>query len=297
MLSTAYRYFYAVAQERSIRKAADRVHISASAMSRQIGLLEEELGQQLLERRSRGIVLTEAGDLLTEHVRKLMLQEQELRTSISELNGLKAGHVRLALGNGFAASVSSIVLPVFAQTHPGVTFSIVVTSSDEILRSVDEELVDFGLTLDAPSHQTVEVIDSFPAPLCAIVPAGHTLIASKRGISLTDLQSQPLALLRPSHRIRQILQGVEVNECFRLRATLESNSYEVLRSFVSHGLGVTVLPKLSVMGEIRRKILVAIPLRHSVMEGTTASIVMRRGRKLPVAAAEFIRLLKAEIGK
>src|SRR5258705_12062528 len=124
MLNASYRYFFAIAQERSIRKAADRAHISASALSRQLSLLEEELGQPLLERRARGVVLTGAGTLLAEHIRRLMVQEQELRTDIAELNGLRNGHIRLGLGHGFASSIANLAVPRFAARHPGIPYTI-----------------------------------------------------------------------------------------------------------------------------------------------------------------------------
>jgi DNA-binding transcriptional LysR family regulator len=297
MLNASYRYFFAIAQERSIRKAALRAHISASAMSRQMSLLEEELGQPLLERRARGVVLTGAGALLAEHIRRLMVQEQELRADIAELNGLRSGHVRIALGNGFAASIANLVVPKFAALHPGMTYALTVAASDEILRAVVEEEVDVGLMFGRPAHPSIDVIDSFAAPLMAAVAPGHRLARNRKGVALSVLQDEPLALLKPSHRIRQILQRVEVQEGIKLSPALESNSYEVLKTFVAQGLAVTVLPKFSVASEIRGKKLTVVPLKHDAMTITVASIILRRGRKIPVAAREFLKVLQEELGE
>jgi DNA-binding transcriptional LysR family regulator len=296
MLNAGYRYFFAIAQERSIRKAADRAHISASAMSRQMSLLEEELGQPLLERRARGVVLTGAGAILVEHIRRLMAQEEQLRADIAELNALRAGHVRIALGNGFASGIANLVMPKFAALHPGMTYALTVVASDEILRGVLEEEVDIGLMFSRPTHPSIDVVDSFAAPLAAIVAPGHALAARKKGIEIPALQAEALALLKPSHRIRQILQRVELEDGITLSPTLESNSYEVLKTFVAHNLGVTILPRLSVVDEIRRKTLAMVPLNHDAMTGTVASIVVRRGRRIPVAASEFLKVLREELG-
>jgi DNA-binding transcriptional LysR family regulator len=295
LLNASYRYFYAIAQERSIRKAADRVHISASAMSRQISLLEDELGQVLLERRARGVVLTSAGALLAEHIRRLMAQEHELRADIAELNGLRHGHVRIALGNGFASSVANL-LQRFTALYPGMTYALTVAPNDEILRTVVDEEVDLGLMFSPPDHQAVDVVSSIAAPLVAVVSLGHRLAGSKKEVPIAALQEEPLALLKPSHRIRQILQRIEVQEGIKLRPILESNSYEVLKVFVANNMGMTVLPMLSVMSEISSKKLTAVPLKHEALTGTVASIVIRRGRKLPVAATEFLKILQEELG-
>jgi DNA-binding transcriptional LysR family regulator len=296
MLNASYRYFFAIAQERSIRKAADRAHISASAMSRQMALLEEEIGQPLLERRARGVVLTGAGALLLEHIRRLMAQEQDLRTDIAELNGLRSGHVRIALGNGFAASVASLVVPKFAALHPGMTYTLTVVPSDEILRSIVDEEVDIGLMINPPAHQSVDIVASIPAPLVAVVAPGHRLAGKKKGVAISVLQGEPLALLKSNHRIRQILQRVEVEEGIELAPILESNSYEVLKTFVANKLGVTVLPEISVVSEIRSKKLTIVPLLNDAMTGTVAAIVLRRGRKIPVASSEFLKVLQEELG-
>ncbi|MDB5871552.1 MAG: putative transcriptional regulatory protein LysR-family [Ramlibacter sp.] len=121
-------------------------------------------------------------------------------------------------------------------------------------------------------------------------------LAGLKAVPITILQEEPLALRKPSHRIRQILQQVEVQEGIKLRPALESNSYEVLKVFVANNMGMTVLPMLSVTSEVSGGKLAAVPLRHEALSGTVASLVVRRGRKLPVAATEFLKLLQEELG-
>jgi DNA-binding transcriptional LysR family regulator len=297
MIGANYRYFYAIAQERSIRKAADRVHVSPSAMSRQLGLLEDEIGHVLLERRPRGVVLTPAGKLLVEHIRRLVAQERELKESISELGGLGAGHIRAAVGNGFAASVSRLVIPKLAEQHPSVTFSITVASNDEILRSVEEEIVDLGVLITVSPHPFIQSLAVFPAPLLAVLPVGHRLAGGKRSLELSHLESEPLALLKMSHGIRQTLQAAETSDGVRLTARLETNSYEVLKNFVAAGLGLTILPRIAVVTELRRKELVVVPINHPALSSATASIITRKGRKLSATAADFAKRIEEELSK
>jgi DNA-binding transcriptional LysR family regulator len=240
------------------------------------------------------VVLTGAGALLAEHIRRLMLQEHELRADMAELSGMRHGHVRMALGNGFASSVAHL-LGKFSARYPGVTCALSVASNDEILRAVVDEEVDLGLMFSPPHHQAVDVVSSIAAPLVAVVAPKHRL-AGMKGVPITVLQEEPLALLKPSHRVRQILQQVEVREGISLRPTLESNSYEVLKIFVANNMGMTVLPMVSVTSEIAGRKLTTVPLRHEALTGTVASLVVRRGRKLPVAATEFLKILQQELG-
>jgi DNA-binding transcriptional LysR family regulator len=172
-----------------------------------------------------------------------------------------------------------------------------VASTDEIVRAVDDEDVELGLMVDSPDRQTVEAVSSFNAPLLAVVPVGHRFARARKGLPVSALEPERLALLRRTHGIRQILHRVEVQEGIKLTPHLESNSYEVLRAYVASGLGATVLPRVSVIEELRRKRVAAVPLEHPVLRATTASVVKRRGRKLSLAAGEFLKLIQQELGK
>src|SRR5690606_9492701 len=102
MESLAVRYFYEVAQKGSLSAASESLHVAVSAISRQVSALEQDLGSPLFLRSARGMVLTEAGELLLRHVRRATLEDQAVRASIASLRG--AGHsvLRIACTQGLA---------------------------------------------------------------------------------------------------------------------------------------------------------------------------------------------------
>src|SRR3546814_10381769 len=102
MISSSYRYFVAISEDLSIRKAAERVHISPSALSRQVMLLEAEYGQPLLIRKANGVELTAAGDILLRHIHSLLRQEHDLKGDLADLGTLKFGHIRITCGKDLA---------------------------------------------------------------------------------------------------------------------------------------------------------------------------------------------------
>jgi DNA-binding transcriptional LysR family regulator len=208
---------------------------------------------------------------------------------------MRTGHLCIAMGNGFASSVAPLVSK-FAAEYPQVRFTVNVSATDETVRAVEEEEVELGLLVSPPSNPMIEVVDTLPIPLLAVVPAKHPLTRSKAAVPLTALESERLALLRPSHGIRQILQRVELQEGLKLSPYVESNSYEVLRSFVVSGLGVTILPRISVAEELRRRRVAVVPLDHPVLRATSAAVVKRRTRKLSAAAREFMKHIQSEFG-
>src|SRR5437763_4836937 len=96
-----YRYFYELANSRSMRKAADVLHVSPSALSRQIRKIEDLLGSQLVERGSSGIRLTTSGEYVLQHIKDSFANEERLLAKINEIAGLRRGRVRVACGDGF----------------------------------------------------------------------------------------------------------------------------------------------------------------------------------------------------
>src|SRR5690606_32395759 len=140
--------------------AAERVHISPSALSRHVTLLEAEFGQPLLLRKSNGVELTAAGEILLRHILSLLRQEHILKGDLADLGNLKFGHIRVACGNGFAPILSQTILPGFAARHPGVSYTITVEPGDRIVRGIVADQDDIGITFNPPAHPSIEVICS-----------------------------------------------------------------------------------------------------------------------------------------
>ncbi len=292
MLNSAYRYFYAIAQEGSIRRAAERVHISASALSRQVRLLETEFGQALIAHHGRRIVLTSAGNILREHIHQLMLQDDAVKDAIRTSNGLQFGHVKVASGKGYVSDLANTVIPKFVECHPHMTYGIDIANGDAVLRMVIDETVDIGITLNPPQHHLINIIHAVPATLFVVLPVDHAL-SNVESISLVDLQQFPIALLPSEHRLRQSIKVVEDAEGIKLQPVIESNSYEILRSLVKNRLAITILPQFAIKAEGWEHTFRLIPFQHERLTQTTSGIITRKGRNIPEAAHEFINFVIA----
>jgi DNA-binding transcriptional LysR family regulator len=292
MLNSGYRYFYAVAQEGSIRRAAERVHISASALSRQVRLLESEFGQALIEHHGRRTVLTSAGNILCEHIRQLMRHDAAVKDAIRTSNGLQFGHIKVASGNGYVSDLANFVIPKFLERHPHMRYGIDVANGDAVLRMVIDEAVDIGITMNPPRHHLINVIHSAPAPLRVVVPLQHPL-SDAGSVSLDDLQRFAIGLLPSQHRIRQSIKTVEDAAGIKLQPVIESNSYEILKSLVKNRLAITILPEFSIKTSGWEREFKLIPLQHEPLAQTTSCIIARRGREISGSVNEFINFVIA----
>ena len=228
------RYLYEAVTSGSVRHAAEKLGIVPSAVSRQIALLEEELGMVLLERHRSGVVPTAAGLLLLDYYRQHLAHQHDMLAKIEALRGLHTGTVSVVSGEGFAQELVQGPLQQFRQQHPGISVSLEVYGTNEIMRRVREDQAELGLVYYAPADPMVQVRASALQPMHAIVASNHPL-ASQPMTSLHELQQWPVALLQGVYGIRQLVEYAEQTDQLRLSPALTSNLISVLLHFVGSG--------------------------------------------------------------
>ncbi|MDB4838157.1 LysR family transcriptional regulator, partial [Marinomonas sp.] len=119
-----FRYFQVIAKAGSIRKAAESLSITSTALNRRIIALEQEVGEQLFERQASGVRLSAAGELFLNHVQKQMSDFERVKSQISDLKGIRRGHINIACSQALLTSFFPQQIALFRQPHPEVTFSV-----------------------------------------------------------------------------------------------------------------------------------------------------------------------------
>lgn len=286
MSISRYRYFFKVARLGSIREASEVLHVAPSAISRQIAKLEEELGAELVEPNGRGIKLTPAGEILARHASQMVDSLEQARSQIDDLSGLRRGNVCIWTAEG---SVNDLVVPAieqFRKRYPAVTYQLVVGSTDRIVRALMDDDADVGIVFNAPDDAELRAVGRVAGPLMAIGHPKHEAM-QRRTLSLADLARHPLALPDATFGLRHIIDAAVLAARLDIAPALETNSIEALRAFAREGVGLTVLPRTAVNSDIRRRLLRAVPLKDVPLKSSGTSVLVRRGRKLPIAASEF----------
>jgi len=175
----------------SLAGAADVLDYSPSAVSQQVAALEREAGTALVERRARGVVLTEAGRVLAERAEGLLAQAEAAEAALADLAGLRAGHLRLASFATAAANVLPRAIDSFRARHPAVALSVRQASPDQSVAGLRDGRLDLTLTVDlepAPA-EGVEVIHLFDDPVQLAVHHLHPLAAAPE-VDLADLAGE-----------------------------------------------------------------------------------------------------------
>jgi DNA-binding transcriptional LysR family regulator len=285
-----HRYFFELATSRSLRKAAEALHISPSALSRQIRRIEDLLGAQVIERGTTGIRLTTAGEYLFQHIKDSYASEERLLAKLDEISGMDRGHIRIACGDGFLPDLLGESFEAFSRKHPGISFEIKLAGRDFIIRSVVEEEADVGFIFFPPPDQRLVTIARSRQPLHAVMSPAHQL-ARKRTLSLRSVSEHPLALLVPAHGVRQAIDVEARKARIKLEPRFVCNSVTALRVFAERYGALTLLPKFAALPELKSGRLVFVPLTEPFFRTTEAVLFAKRSRELTLPVTEFARAL------
>lgn len=282
------RYLYEAVQAGSLRAAADKLDVNPSVLSRQIAALEMQLAVTLIERHGRGIRPTDAGQVLADYWRQHASDREDALAKLQAIRGLSQGHVDLVLGEGFVSDLMDKPLLDFCGRHPGLTVTLNLAGTNEVLRVVTEDQAHIGLLYNPPATPGIRSRAAVRQPMCAIVPPGHPLARARRPPTLGQLVPHPIALMHGAYGTRQVIHLAEQLEKIRLNPKLSTNSISVIKHYVRAGYGISLLPAFAVSQETDRRELVAVPIDNPVLASAEAHIVTRLGRQLSPAANRLL---------
>ena len=288
------RHLLAVMRTGSIRGAAEFLGLAPSAVSRQIADLEYRLGVSLLERTSRGVVITEAGHLVAEHARRTFEDQDVLTEQLGQLKELRQGIVRICCDEGFVADLIEHGVAGFTEIYPAIRFQIDVAGTDRVLEAITQGDTDIGVAYNPTIDTGVRPLAIQRQPLCMVTSPDHPLTA-REAVGLRDVVDSPMALLTVGHGIRQLIGRAAADAGLTLAPTMETPSIDVLRRFAAAGLGVTFLPRFAVAAELARGGVAVVELTDAVLVEASAHLMVRAGRRLPVSVERMAGYLAREM--
>ncbi len=187
------RNFIAVAEELHFARAAEKLHIEQSPLSRSIKELEDELGVQLFARTTRSTRLTRAGKLFLEHVPRVFAALQQARDSVKAAANGYHDQLRVALSDGIAPSRFSTVLALCRQEEPEVEIRLFQVPLSQQIKGLQDDLYDVGFAQSNEVGDRVVAEPIWHDPLMVVVPARHPVLSYKR-VPLDEVLRYPLVL-------------------------------------------------------------------------------------------------------
>lgn len=290
MLSVRYqtilRHIEAVARFGSIRRAAEELAITPSALNRRIQAFEEELGEKVFERLPQGVRLNPAGELLLYSARRQLAEIERLRSQIADLSGMRRGHVSVACSQALAPYFLPEQVMLYNASFPQVTFDIQVHDRGSAEHALVDYEADFALAFGNVRLPEIEIVVQADQVLNVVVARDHPL-AKAEAVRLRDCLRYPLALPTSSFGGRQMLDAAVARSSVPRRILVESDSFEFLKGVVACSQAVMVQIPIGTPTDPDDRI-VSRPLDVRDVPHGVLSVLQLRGRTLPVAAARFM---------
>ncbi len=236
------RYFLKVAELGSYTRAAEALLISQPALSRSIQKLEEEIGQPVLERRTRSVVLTDAGVLLESRAREALTLLEDTKAQLTD-DG-QVGRVRVGAIPTIAPYYLPRVLKRFASKFPQATVTVKETTTDHLLKGLQQGEIDLAilaLPIEA-KHLDVELL--FEEELLLVLPDQHPLL-DKTNIRTADVQPYPFVLLDEAHCLSDNIVSFCKQRSFRPISVETTSQLAMVLELVSLGHGISLIPAMA----------------------------------------------------
>jgi len=242
------RYFVAVAEERSFRRAAERLHMAQPPLSTAIRKLEDELGVALLERDNRGSRLTPAGEAFLLEARRALEQAERAVAVARRAGAGLGGTLRLRFVDSTVNALLPLILRAFQERHPNVDFQLEEgTTADQVL-ALRQDRTDAGLVvLPVEQLQVRSSLVLVRDRMVAALPDGHRL-AHRRRIALAELADEPWVMFAAHHGPG--MHALIVTACaqagFAPRVVQQPRQMQTTAGLVAGGIGVALMPRLFV---------------------------------------------------
>lgn len=278
--------FYAVAEEGSISRGAERLYISQPAVSKQLAEFERALGTPLFDRLPKGVRLTEAGRVLQGYARRLFALEAEAERALRELRGLERGRLAIGASTTIGGYLLPPVLARFHTAYPAVEVYLEIGNTETIQRALEEGHLDLGFTegfvhsdaLDAQIFHQDELV--FIAAPCYPPLSGEMV-----PLSLESLCAEPFLVRERGSGTREVTEEALHQRGINLHPAMTLGNTEAIKQAVAEGVGVALVSRLTIDNDVRDGRLVILPAQNFTLHRPLHHLQVRGHHSSPAVQA------------
>jgi DNA-binding transcriptional LysR family regulator len=277
--------FLEVARNLSFSRAAERRFRTQPAISAQIRAMEEEVGAKLLDRTGGKVSITAAGKIFLVYVESALEARRAAMRAVAEADRVPGGEIVVAANEGSCLHILPEVFAEFKRSYPDVGITVKRSETREVLEAVIDNSADFGVAAMPVSDKRITAVPIHKDELILIVPTGHPLAKFKE-IKISQIGDYPL-LLPKMGRTRDSIDALFDERNMKPNVSMELDSSELLKRFVSAGVGIGFSAYSNALGDQRLGITAIVRLADAQIRRDMA-LVFRKDKALSRAALAFI---------
>ncbi len=271
MTITQMEYVIALDTYRHYVTASEKCFVTQPTLSMQVQKLEEEIGALIFDRSKKPLKPTKIGTQFIEKAREILREVKQLEAIVSAERHTIEGTFHIGIIPTLAPYLLPLFLPKFVKENPNTKLIIEELESLEMIRRIKEETIDLGIIVTPLQEKSLREIPLFNEPFLVYLPEGHPL-STKDKLTSNDLNNDNALVLSEGHCFRN--QSLKIcNQTASTETTgyeYLSGSIETLKRMVDKGLGYTLVPELSVIGEEDNKNIKRFQAKEPVREVSLA---------------------------
>lgn len=265
------RYFVVVGRLGSIRKAAEILNVSASAIDRQILNVEADIGIPLFERLPTGLRLTAAGEIMMTAGTGWQKDMAEVRGQMEDLRGLKRGHVEIAIIDALAKGYVPATIQSIQARFPGITIGVKVLENDKVRQAIANGTVDFGIFFEPQTFRDIMVRSFVEIVLGFVTRVGHPF-ASKNEVRFSASVGSALIVPAEPLAVWQQIAVLEGTSGVVLDRKVTSDNIHMITLLVIQGIAIGILTSLDVITEVKRGLLAFTRISDVILRPMTLAL-------------------------
>ncbi|WP_112310676.1 LysR family transcriptional regulator [Pseudogemmobacter bohemicus] len=280
-----FQLIESVARTGSMRRAAEDMNLTGSALNRRIRRFEEDFGFEIFERLPGGVRLNPAGEMLLHHYRSTRSDLARVRSQVADLAGERRGHVSIACSQALTPYFLPEQIARYRAQHPGVTFAVKVGDRAQAEAQLENFAADLVLVYEPVYLVDFAVIETLPQRVHAILSASDPL-AVKPELRLREVLARPCVLPSTQYGVRHLLELGTRKLKRQFDPVVESDSFDLIRHYIQHEQAIGFQIPIG-LREPADGSLVFRPIAERDVPVGNLFLGQRQGRTLPVASARF----------
>ncbi|MDH3444230.1 MAG: LysR family transcriptional regulator [Deltaproteobacteria bacterium] len=289
MDTESLRLFCDVIRLKSFTRAAATHYLTQSAASQRIKALEKDFGALLIERHGGELHLTSAGKIVFETAKRILTDLQDLEDNLTQLGGKSGDHVRVAAIYSVGLYELGPFVKKLLSRYPDIEVQIEYSNAKEIYQDVINGTVDLGMVAYPRNYPKIQSVVFREDELVLICHPRHPLCSSEP-ITFSTIAAEPFIAFRRDTPTRKSLDRIMREHGVSAKVKAEFDNIELIKRAVEIDLGISVVPSIPVMSEVRFGTLTALRLADGPFMRPIAAVYRRR-RSLPPAVRNFIDVL------